>query len=126
MTTDLTIGLIDRPGTLAQASDALGRAGVNIEGACGFVTDDRSVFHVLVRDAERARRALIDSGFEIQAERSVVMLPIANRPGEAARLLRRIADAGVSLDVMYTTLDGQVVLGGDDVGTIRSALEAEA
>ncbi len=77
MTTDLTIGLIDRPGTLAQASDALGRAGVNIEGACGFVTDDRSVFHVLVRDAERARRALIDSGFEIQAERSVVMLPIA-------------------------------------------------
>jgi hypothetical protein len=126
MTTDLTIGLIDRPGTLAQASDALGRAGVNIEGACGFVTDDRSVFHVLVRDAERARRALIDSGFEIQAERSVVMLPIANRPGEAARLLRRIADAGVSLDVMYTTLDGQVVLGGDDVSTIRSALEAEA
>lgn len=126
MTTDLTIGLIDRPGTLAQASDALGRAGVNIEGACGFVTDDRSVFHVLVRDAERARRALIDSGFEIQAERSVVMLPIANWPGEAARLLRRIADAGVSLDVMYTTLDGQVVLGGDDVSTIRSALEAEA
>ncbi len=75
MTTDLTIGLIDRPGTLAQASDALGRAGVNIEGACGFVTDDRGVYHVLVRDAELARRALIDSGFEILAERTVVVLP---------------------------------------------------
>jgi len=39
MTTDLTVGLIDRPGTLAQTSDALGRAGVNIEGACGFVCE---------------------------------------------------------------------------------------
>ncbi len=125
MTTDLTIGLLDRPGTLARASDALGRAGVNIEGACGYVTDDRGVYHVLVRDAELARRALMDYGFEIQAERAVVVQPIANRPGEAARLLRRIATAGINLDVLYTTLDGQIVLGGDDVRAIREALEAD-
>jgi hypothetical protein len=122
VTTDLTIGLIDRPGTLAQASDALGRAGVNIEGACGFVSDDRGVYHVLVQDAERARRALMDAGFEIQAERPVAVIPIENRPGEAARLLRGIANAGVNLDVMYTTLDGQVVLGGEDVQAIRAAI----
>ncbi len=122
MTTDLTIGLIDRPGTLAQASDALGRAGVNIEGACGFVSDDRGIYHVLVQDAERARRALMDAGFEIQAERPVVVIPIENRPREAARLLRGIADAGVNLDVMYTTLDGRVVLGGEDVQAIRAAV----
>ena len=122
MTTDLTIGLVDRPGTLAQASDALGRAGVNIEGACGLVVDGRGVYHVLVADAERARRALIDAGFEIQAERPVAVLPVDNRPGEAARLLRRIADAGVNLELLYTTLDGQVVLGGADPGAIRRAL----
>ena len=122
MTTDLTIGLVDRPGTLAQASDALGRAGVNIEGACGLVIDGRGVYHVLVADAERARRALIDAGFEIQAERPVAVLPVDNRPGEAGRLLRRIADAGVNLELLYTTLDGQVVLGGADPGAIRRAL----
>lgn len=122
MTTDLTIGLVDRPGTLAQASDALGRAGVNIDGACGLVVDGRGVYHVLVADAERARRALIDAGFEIQAERAVAVLPVDNRPGEAARLLRRIADADVNLELLYTTLDGQVVLGGADPGAIRRAL----
>lgn len=122
MTTDLTIGLVDQPGTLAQASDALGRAGVNIDGACGLVIDGRGVYHVLVADAERARRALIDAGFEIQAERPVAVLPVDNRPGEAARLLRRIADAGVNLELLYTTLDGQVVLGGADPGAIRRAL----
>ena len=85
MTTDFTIGLVDRPGTLARASDALGRAGVNIEGACGYATDGQGVFHVLVRDAERARRALLDAGFEIQDERAVVVLPIENRPGRGRR-----------------------------------------
>lgn len=125
MTTDLTIGLFDRPGTLAQASDALGRAGINIEGACGFVAGGQGVYHVLVKDAEPARRALMDAGFEIKAERIVVVLPIENRPGAAARLLRRIANAGVNLDVMYTTLDGQVVLGGDDARAIRQACETE-
>ena len=122
MSTDLTISLLDRPGTLALASDALGRAGVNIDGACGYVAGGRGVYHVLVTDAERARRALIDAGFEILAERGAVVLPIENRPGEAARLLRRIADAGVNLDLLYTTLDGHVVLGGEDLASLRRAL----
>ena len=126
MTTDFTIGLVDRPGTRARASDALGRAGVNIEGACGYATDGHGVYHVLVRDGERARRALLNAGFEIQDERPVVVLPIENKPGEAARLLRRVADARVNLDILYTTLDGQIVLGGDDVNEIRRAVRAEA
>jgi hypothetical protein len=125
MATDLTIGLIDRPATLAQASDALGRAGVNIDGACGFVADDRGVYHVLVQDAEAARRALMDSGFEIHAERAVVVLAIQNRPGEAAHLLRRLADSGADIDILYTTLSGQVVLGGTDVRAIRRAVTGE-
>ena len=125
MTTDLTIGLINRPGTLAQASDALGRAGVNIDGACGFVAGDEGVYHVLVREAEAARRALMDSGFEIHAERAVVVLEIENRPGQAAQLLRRIADSGVDLDILYTTLDGRIVLGGSNVRGIRRAVAAK-
>jgi len=122
MATDLTVGLIDRPGTLAQVSDALGRAGINIEGACGFVCEGIGVFHVLVQDAERARRALIDSGFEIQDERQVAVTPVENRPGAAAALLSRIADAGVNVDLLYMTADGRLVLTGDDVRGIQSAL----
>jgi hypothetical protein len=99
MPTDLTIGLLDQPGTLANASDSLGRAGINIEGACGFVVGQQGLYHVLVQDAERARRALMDSGFEILAERAVHVMPIQNRPGEAAHLLRRVAGAGINLDI---------------------------
>jgi hypothetical protein len=122
MATDLTVGLINRPGTLAQASDALGRAGVNIEGACGFVSGEQAVYHVLVEDLELARRSLIDAGFEIQEERQVALTPIENRPGAAAALLRRIADAGVNVELLYMTGDGRLVLSGDDVPGLRRAL----
>jgi hypothetical protein len=121
---DLTIGLADRPGTLAAASDALGRSGINIEGACGYVcaADERGEYHVLVQDAERAKRALIDAGFDVLAERRVVVSPIENHPGAAAALLRRIAHAGVNVDLLYLTADGRLVVGGSDPKAIEQAL----
>ena len=36
MATDLMVGLVNRPGSLQRASEALGGAGVNIEGACAL------------------------------------------------------------------------------------------
>ena len=122
MTTDLTISLMDRPGSLASACDTLGRAGVNIDGACGFVADGRGAFHVLVADTTRAQRALIDAGFEILDERQVAIVKVENEPGSAAALLRRIADAGVNIDLLYATVDGRLVLCGDDLPALRAAL----
>jgi len=122
MATDLMVGLVNRPGSLLRASEALGRAGVNIEGACGFVCDAQGVFHVLVEDVERSRRALIDAGLEIQAERRVLVTAIENRPGSAAEVLRRVAEAALSFDLLYATADGRLVLGGDDVSAIKVAL----
>ncbi len=126
MATDLTIALVDQPGTLATASDALGRAGVNIDGACGYVCDGQGVYHVLVRDLERARRALMNGGFIIEDERKVATLLVTNEPGAAAAVLRRVADAGLNVDLLYMTLDGELVLGGSDVAGIERALEGPA
>jgi hypothetical protein len=123
MATDITLALVDQPGTLAKASDALGRAGVNIDGACGYVCDGQGVYHVLVHDVELGRRALMNSGFIIEDERRVVATPVENRPGAAAELLRRVADAGVNVDLLYMTLDGRLVLGGSDIARIEQALE---
>ncbi len=122
MATDLTISLVNRPGSLAQASDVLGRAGVNIEGACGYLCGQEGLYHVLVTDVERARRALIDSGFEILDERLVVVVPVENRPGAGAALLRRVAEAEVNIDLLYTTMDGRLVLAGSDMAALRRAL----
>jgi hypothetical protein len=120
--TDLTVRLLNQPGTLMRASDALGRAGINIEGASGYVCDGQGIFHILVEDAEQARRALIDAGLEVQGERRVATTPVENRPGSAAAVLRRIADASVNVDLVYLTVDGRLVLGGDDVAALSRLL----
>ena len=122
MTTDITVGQVNQPGTLLRASDALGRAGVNVEGACGYVCDGQGVFHVLVEDAQQARSALIDAGLEIRAEQPVVATPVENRPGSAAAILRRVAAARVNIDLLYVTADSRLVLGGDDLSAIKAAL----
>lgn len=122
MATDFRIALFHRPGTLAAASGALADAGVAIEGQCAYVSGGQGVYHVLVSDAERARRALIDAGFEIQEERRVAVVPVGEGPRGASTLLRRIADAGVSIDLAYLTVDGRLVLGGDDHDAIARAL----
>jgi hypothetical protein len=122
MATDLTIGLAHRTGTLASACEALGAAGINIEALAGAVVDTDPQFHVLVADPGRATRALIDQGFDILDQRQVLTIPVDNRPGEGGRLLRRAADAGVNLDLVYTTLDGRLVLGADNLAALRQAL----
>lgn len=124
MATNLTIRLANQPGTLADAADALGRAGANIEGACGYVCETgQGVFHVLVTDAEHARRALIDAGFEIHDERPAAVATVANEPGEGARILRNVAHAGVNVDLLYMTADGRLVLAGDDIHALTAAVE---
>ncbi len=122
MATDLTIVLVNRPGTLADAAEALGRAGINIEGTCGFPSGDEGIMHVLVEDAQSARRAIEEAGLEVRAEREVVLLDrLPERPGSLGEALRRIADAGANVDLLYLTTDGRVVLSGEDVAAIQRA-----
>jgi hypothetical protein len=124
MATDLTIGLAHHTGTIASACEALGTAGVNIEAVSGEIVDSHPQFHLLAADAGSATRALIDHGFEILGQRQVLAVPVDNRPGEGGRLLRRAADAGVNLDLVYTTLDGRLVLGSDNLAALAEALGA--
>ena len=122
MVVDLTIGLADRPGRMAEATAALARAGINIRGACGYVCDERGIFHVVVDDVERAKRALIDASFEILAEREVILARVEDRTGAAAAVLREIAAAKVNVDLLYLTVDGQLVVGGESIRDLRAAI----
>jgi hypothetical protein len=123
VTTDLALRLPTRPGTLLQVLEALGHAGINVDGAFGVEVGDTGTLHVLVADAELARRALMSNNIEITEERQVVVVPVENRPGGGAVLLRRVADAGVSVDLVYTALDGRLAIGCADIARLRRALD---
>jgi hypothetical protein len=122
MATDLTVTLEDRPGTLADLGEATGNAGVNIEGICGFPSEGRGVIHLLVEDAAAARRALEEAGIQVSNEREVLVQEIEDRPGSVGEVARRIANAGVNVNLLYLATRTRLVIGADDPDAARAAL----
>ena len=122
---DLAISLDDRPGALADMGDALGRAGVSVEGGGAFVVDGRGVAHFLFRDGAAARRALEAAGIRVVRARDVLVQRLhQGEPGQLGKLARRMADAGVNIEVVYSDHDHQLILVVDDVAAGRAVSEA--
>ena len=122
MAKNLTITLEDRPGILAELGEALGGAGLNIEGFCGWASGGTGTLHLLVEDAAAARSALEQAGFQVTAERDVLVVNIEDRPGALGVIARRVAGADVSLDLAYLATNTRLVLGAEDLESVRSAV----
>lgn len=122
---DLEIALAHRPGALAELGEALGAAGVSVEGGGVFVAGGVGVAHYLVADADAARRALEAAGIRVVADREVLMPRLRqDEPGQLGKIARRMAEAGVDLEVQYSDHAGNLVLVVDDVGRGRAVAEA--
>jgi hypothetical protein len=119
---DLIVDLEGRPHGLAAFAETLATAGINIEGMCGLYANGVGVDHVLVEDAEAPRRVLADAGFKTGAEREVLVVELEDRPGALAEVARRVADAGVDVDLIYLATRTRLVLGVDDLEAARAAL----
>ena len=118
---DLAIALDNRPGALAEMGEALGKAGVSVEGGGAWVVDGIGVAHFLFEDGAAARRALEAKGIKVLAERDVVVQRLKQAvPGQLGRLARRMGDAEVNIEVMYSDHDNQLILVVDDIEKARA------
>jgi hypothetical protein len=121
--TDFEITLSNRPGAAAEVGEALGAAGINIEGACAHGRGGEGVIHVLIEgDPAPAREALAARGLKVAAERHVVVVSCADTPGELGRILRRIAVADVNLVALYLTTNGRIVIAAEEPEHITGIL----
>ena len=122
---DLTIILEDRPGALADLGEALGRAGVSVEGGGAWVVDGRGVAHFLFADGAAARRALEAAGIQVLAEREVLVQRLKQDvPGQLGLLTRRMAEAGGNIEVLYSDHDHQLILVVNDLARGREVSAA--
>lgn len=122
---DLTIALENRPSALAEMGDALGRAGVSIEGGGAFVVDGSGVAHFLFADGFAARNALEAAGITVLAEREVLVQRLKQaQPGQLGQITRRMAEAGVNIEVLYSDHDNQLILVVDDIVKGRAVSES--
>ncbi|HEX2461587.1 MAG TPA: hypothetical protein VHJ58_15695 [Vicinamibacterales bacterium] len=117
--TDLAVTLPeDRPGMLSKAVTAVSVAGINLEGHAEM----EGVVHVLTTDAEHTRDALEAAGFRIVKEQQVVLVPVEDRPGSAAGIFRRIADARVNIRFSYLATRNRLVIAADNLQDLVAAL----
>jgi hypothetical protein len=122
MAIDLAIDVQNTPGALAEVAAAISDAGVNIAAATCVGPGERAELHILVPHAEAARRALAISHLAVTREREVVVIDVVDRPGVLADLTRKIAKAGVDLDLVYVATRDRVVFGSPDLAALRAAL----
>ncbi len=122
MAADLVIEIENTPGALAEVAAAISDAGVNLAAATCVGGGERAELHILVPHAEAARHALAISHVAVTREREVVVVDVADRPGVLADLTRKIAGAGVDLDLVYVATRNRVVFGAADLAALRAAL----
>ena len=126
MATDLVIDIENAPGALAEVAAAISDAGVNIAAATCIGAGERAELHILVPHAEAARHSLAISHVAVTREREVVVVDVQDRPGVLADLTRKIAKAGVDLDLVYVATRNRVVFGAADLDGLRAALGVDA
>jgi hypothetical protein len=124
MSVDLVIDIENTPGALARVAAAISDAGVNISAATCVGAGDRAELHILVPRAGAARHALAITHVPVTREREVVVVDVEDRPGVLADLTRKIARAGVDLELVYVATRNRVVFGAADVEALRAALSS--
>lgn len=119
MAKDFLVILEDRPGEGARLGEALGNAGVNIEGLCAFMEGGMGTVHVLVEDAAGARAAIEGAGITVEAETDVIVSPALpdpdlDTPGTFGAMARALAGAGINITLAYVASRNRVVLATSD------------
>ena len=128
MATDLTVILDDRAGQLAHMGEALGDAGVAIEGISATTSDGVGIVHVLVDNPMVAQNALILADIKVEGEADAVVIDLtaeeAGRPGTLGRLAGKVGTAGINVSVAYLATRDRVALVTNDNDRAREVLQA--
>jgi hypothetical protein len=116
---DLAVELeADRPGALAKAISCIAAAGINIDG----YSEMNGVVHVLTTDLAETRRVLHAAGFHEVQEQDVVVVPVSNEPGAAARVFQRIAEAHINVRYSYMATGNRLVIAASSPAAVLEAV----
>jgi hypothetical protein len=100
MPVEIVVPIENKPGTLAKVAEALGKAGVNIQGA-SYATGAKGVARFVANDTDRALAALKAARIKVKQTRDVLEATLADEPGALGALARKLAKARVNIEAFY-------------------------
>ena len=123
MPSNLTVVLKDEPGQLATLGEAMGEAGINMLGMSALTGEGRGLINILVEDDSGGREALESAGLDVADEQEALVVDIPDQPGTVGEVARRLAAAGVNIELLYSSVSGvRVAIVSDDLNSARAAL----
>jgi hypothetical protein len=100
--TQFSIFLINRPGVLADVTNALSKAGVNIFALSLSDSGEHGVLRIVTIDAELTRKVLSDA-HDRWTETEILVVPMSNETGAFATLVDKLATAKINVTYVYCT-----------------------
>ena len=101
ITKQLALFLDNRPGTLARLADELAKAKINIYAISTSDTIDHTVIRLVVSDHRKALHLFEEHG-TLVVDDDVLLVEGANKPGELAKIARRLSEAKVNIEYCYS------------------------
>ena len=98
--TQFKIEMENVPGTLADLSNRLGYAGINIRGITIQPQDPKSTLYLVVNDPVAAERIFKESATKFEEER-VIAVELPNVPGSLAACSKALADEQINILYIY-------------------------
>ena len=99
--TQLTVYIDNRKGTLSALATFFGKHGIIVYGLTLADTEGHGYARLIVDDTEKARQLVEDAG-ELVAAREVLLIRVANEPGELARMLEALAAHNLNIEYGYS------------------------
>ena len=100
----LMITVNNKAGTLAEVTQVISAAGINLVAACAYAIDNKGFIIFVTEDNDTALKLLEEKGYNVREE-EVVLASLGNQPGALQLISEKIADAGVDLTLIYGSVE---------------------
>lgn len=125
----ISIFLENKSGRLAEVTEALGAAGINIRALSLADTADFGILRLIVDETERAKQVLKDAAFTV-GKTEVLAVEVPDKPGGMAGILGVLGAAGINVEYMYAFVqksggNAVVIFRFDDLDGAAKALRAQ-
>ncbi len=121
-----SIEIKNRVGELARVAEIMAESAINIVAIASESAGARPMIHIVTADHDSARKALAKSGRDFK-EQDILVIRVLDRPGELAKVARRLAREAVNVESIY--IFGKVrghtefALAVDDLAKAKKILE---
>lgn len=100
----LMIRVGNEVGSLADITTIIAHEDINLVAICAYEVEGNVALMFVTEDNNNAKKVLERQGYNVREE-EVVLLSVDNRPGALQLVTSKIAEAGISLHLIYGSVN---------------------